>query len=83
MTGGLMMIKLSKRATIYLDPDLHRILKFKALETSRSISDLVNDAIKHDLAEDQEDLEAFKKRAKEKSISYEGLLKELKSDGKI
>ena len=77
------MIKLSKRATIYLDPDLHKILKFKALETERSISDLVNDAIRHELAEDQEDLAAFKERAKEKSISYEQLLKELKADGKI
>lgn len=77
------MIKLSKRATIYLDPDLHKILKFKAVETSRSISDLVNDAIRHELAEDQEDLEVFKKRAREKTVSYEDLLKELKADGKI
>ena len=77
------MIKLSKRATIYLDPELHKILKFKALETERSISDLVNDAIRHELAEDLEDLEAIKKRAKEESISYEDLLKELKADGKI
>lgn len=77
------MIKLSKRATIYLDPDLHKVLKFKSLETSRSISDLVNDAIRHELAEDQEDLRAIKSRSKEKSISYEDMLKELKADGKI
>lgn len=77
------MIKLSKRATIYLDPELHKILKFKALETERSISDLVNDAIRHELAEDQKDLAVFKKRAKEKSITYEDLLKGLKADGKI
>ena len=77
------MIKLSKRATIYLDPDLHKILKLKALETSRSVSDLVNDAIRHELAEDQEDLADFKKRSKEKTVSYENLLKTLKADGKI
>ncbi len=77
------MIKLSKRATIYLDPELHKILKFKAFETERSISDLVNDAIRHELAEDLEDLAAIKKTTKEKSISYEDLLRELKADGKI
>jgi predicted transcriptional regulator len=77
------MIKLSKRATIYLDPELHKILKFKALETERSISDLVNDAIRHELAEDQEDLAVFEERAGEESVSYEDLLKELKADGKI
>lgn len=77
------MIKLSKRATIYLDPDLHKILKMKAVETSRSVSDLVNEAIRHDLLEDQEDLEIFKKRAREHSVSYEEALKILKANGKI
>ena len=77
------MIKSTKRATIYIDPDLHRILKLKAVETSRSVSDLVNDAIRHELSEDQEDLNAFAERVKEPSVSYETLLKELKKDGKI
>lgn len=77
------MIKLSKRATIYFDPKLHKILKVKSLETERSISDLVNDAIRHEFAEDQDDLAVFEQRAGERSISYEALLKELKADGKI
>ena len=77
------MIKVSKRATVYLDPDLHRVLKLKAAETSRSVSDLVNESVRHELAEDQEDLKAFKDRVKEPTVSYEQLLKELKADGKI
>lgn len=77
------MIKPTKRATIYIDPDLHRILKLKAVETARSVSDLVNDAIRHELSEDQEDLAAFSERVKEPGVSYETLLKELKKDGKI
>ena len=77
------MIKLSNRATIYLDPKLHKILKIRAVETSRSVSELVNEAIRHELAEDQEDLAAFEERANEKTISYETMLKELKADGKI
>ncbi len=77
------MIKANKRATIYLDSQLHKILKIKAVETSRSISDLVNDAVRHELMEDQEDLETFEKRAKESTVSYEALLKELKADGRV
>ena len=77
------MVKLSKRTKIYLDSDLHMLLKFKALETDRSISDLVNDAVRHELAEDLEDLIDIEKTAKEKTISYEELLRELKVGGKI
>ena len=77
------MIKPIKRATIYLDPHLHKILQLKSIETSRSVSDLVNEAVRHELAEDQHDLAAFKKRAKESTVSYEQLLKELQADGKI
>ena len=53
------MATAAKRATIYLDPILHKALKFKSVETSRSISDLVNTAIRESLAEDAEDLAAF------------------------
>ena len=77
------MSELAKRATIYLDPLIHKILKLKSAETDQTISDIVNDALRHELLEDQEDLEEFKKRAKEPSISYEALLKKLKADGKI
>ncbi|MBF0385794.1 MAG: CopG family transcriptional regulator [Candidatus Omnitrophica bacterium] len=77
------MIQLSKRATVYFDPQLHKILKLKALETSRSISEIINEAIRQEFAEDQEDLAAFQKRKNEPSISYEAMLKELKKDGKI
>lgn len=77
------MIKLSKRSTVYLDPDLHRVLKLKAAETSRSVSDLVNESVRHELMQDQADLQAFEDRRNEPTISYEQLLKELKKDGKI
>ncbi|MDU9049280.1 MAG: hypothetical protein Q3M30_10535 [Candidatus Electrothrix sp. Rat3] len=77
------MPALTKRSTIYFDPALHNILKIKAVESSRSISELVNEAILHEFSEDAEDLEDFKKRASEPSISFEDLLKELKADGKI
>ena len=71
------------RATVYLDPELHKALRLKAVETTQSISKLVNDAIKEFLAEDAEDIEAFEERAKEPLISYDAMLKRLKKDGRI
>ncbi len=67
-----------KRATIYLDPELHKALKLKAVETSRSVSELVNNAVREALAEDAEDLAAFEERAGEPLISYDEMVKRLK-----
>ena len=73
----------AKRSTVYLDPVLHKALKLKAVETSRSISDLVNAAVREALAEDAEDLAAFDERADEPLISYDEMVKRLKADGCI
>ena len=73
----------AKRSTIYLDPDIHKALRLKAVETSRSVSDLVNEAVRESLSEDAEDLEAFEKRASEPLISYDAMVKRLKKDGRI
>ena len=71
------------RATIYLDPELHKALRLKAVETSQSLSKLVNDAVKESLAEDAADMAAFEERVKEPLISYETMIKRLKKDGRI
>jgi len=73
----------TKRATIYLDPDLHKALRLKSVETSRSVSDLVNEAVREALSEDAEDLAAFEERAAEPLISYDEMIKNLKKDGRI
>ena len=78
-----MMRSAATRATVYLDPELHKALRLKAVETSQSLSKLVNDAIKESLAEDAEDIAAFEERVKEPLISYETMIKRLKNDGKI
>ncbi len=72
-----------KRATVYLDDDLHRALRLKAAATSRSISELVNEAVKESLAEDEADLSAYRERVNEPAISYEAFVKELKKHGRI
>lgn len=73
----------AKRATVYLDPMLHRALKIKALETSRSISDLINELVRYSLEEDRLDLAAFEERVAEPVVSFEEVLKELKQHGRI
>ena len=73
----------TKRSTIYFQPDLHRALRVKAAHTQRSLSDLVNDAVRMVLREDQEDLASFDERADEPTLTYEELLKDLKAHGKI
>ncbi len=73
----------SKRATVYFDPALHRALRLKAVETDRSVSDLVNDAIRAAFAEDAEDFEAFEVRESEPEYSFEEVVKDLKRRGKL
>ena len=40
----------SKRSTVYFDPQLHAALRLKATHTQRSLSDIVNDAVRAALA---------------------------------
>jgi hypothetical protein len=77
------MATAARRATVYLDPDPQKALRLKAVETSRSVSDLVNDAVREALAEDAEDIIAFEERAGESLISYDEMVKRLKKDGRI
>jgi post-segregation antitoxin (ccd killing protein) len=77
------MATAARRATVYLDPELHKALRLKAVETSRSVSELINEAVKEALAEDAEDIMTFEERAKEPLISYDEMVKRLKKDGRI
>ncbi len=77
------MSNLSKRATIYLEPELHRALRLKSVETSRTVSDLVNDSVKRELAEDADDLAAFEARRNEPTVAFEDFVRGLKRDGRI
>jgi hypothetical protein len=76
-------MSLPKRATVYFEPEIHRALRLKAAATDRSISDMVNDAVKLSLAEDAEDLAAFEQRAHERSVDFETVVRSLKQRGKI
>lgn len=73
----------AKRTTVYFDAEIHRALRLKAAATERSISDMVNDAVRLNLAEDAIDLAAFDERARERSLSFPGVVKALRRRGKI
>jgi plasmid stability protein len=73
----------AKRATVYFESDVHKALRLKAAETERSVSDLVNEAVRAQLAEDEDDLRAFRRRAKEPAVPFEAFLKDLKRRGKL
>jgi hypothetical protein len=73
----------TKRATVYFDPALHQALRVKAAHTERTVSELVNAAVRRTLSEDAEDLAAFEERAREQSLSFEQVLKDLKRRGKL
>jgi hypothetical protein len=72
-----------KRATVYFEADVHRALRLRAVATDRSISDMVNDAVKVVLAEDAEDLAAFADRKSERSLSFDTFVQGLKRSGRI
>jgi len=72
-----------KRATVYFEADVHRALRLRAAASDRSISDMVNDAVKAILAEDAEDLAAFSERKSNKSLSFDTFVQGLKRRGRI
>jgi plasmid stability protein len=72
-----------KRATVYFDPELHRALRLKAAETERSVSDLVNEAVRLSLSEDATDLLAIEERRAEPEIDFETVVKDLRRRGRL
>lgn len=77
------MTEPSKRSTIYFDPRIHAALRLKAAQGDRSVSEIVNDAVRAALAEDHTDIEAAEERASEETLSYSELLKDLKAHGRL
>lgn len=72
-----------KRATVYLDSDLHRALRLKSAATDRSISEIVNEAVRRSLAEDAIDLAAIEHRVAEPDADFAVVVKSLKRRGRL
>ena len=73
----------SRRATVYLDPEIHRALKLKAAVSDRSISEMVNEAVRLALAEDAEDRAAFDDRVAEPDIDFGSFVRSLRRRGRL
>jgi plasmid stability protein len=73
----------AKRATIYFDAEVHRALRLKAAATNRSMSEMVNEAVRMALAEDAVDLAAVGQRTSEPSVSFEACVQDLRKRGRI
>jgi hypothetical protein len=72
-----------KRATVYFDPEIHKALRHKSAEVDRSVSELVNDAVRSSLAEDAGDLAAFEERASEPTVPFARAVRDLRRRGRI
>ena len=72
-----------KRATVYFEEDVHQALRLRAVATDRTVSDMVNEAVKIALSNDADDLAAFSKRKIEKSLSFDTFVQGLKRRGSI
>jgi hypothetical protein len=72
-----------KRSTVYFDPDLYKALKIKAAQYEKSLSELINQAVRWSLVEDAEDLAAFEERKNEPNLDFEKVLRDLRTRGKI
>ena len=83
LEGPVMSSTDAVRSTVYLDPELHQALRLKSAQSRRSMSEIVNDALRQALREDQADLAAVRSRAKERSMDYESFLAKLKADGAL
>ena len=77
------MITATKRATVYLDAHIHRALRLKSAETEKSISELVNAAVRASLSEDADDLALFEARSGEPNLRFEDVVKDLRKRGKL
>jgi len=77
------MASKKKRATVYFQPEVFRVLRIKSAETEYSISDLVNEAVARSLREDAVDLGAFEERKGEPLVTFEEVVRKLKKDGRI
>lgn len=72
-----------KRATVYFDPEVHKALRLRAAANDQTISDMVNEAVRVSLAEDAIDLDAFDKRKRERSVSFDSFVQGMKQRGSI
>jgi hypothetical protein len=71
------------RATIYFSVDIHKALRLKAAATHRSMSEMVNEAVKDALAADAADLDAITLLGDEPVTSFDSFVSGLRQRGTL
>jgi hypothetical protein len=71
------------RATIYFSPDIFKAVRMKAAATHRSLSEIVNEAVKETLAEDAVDLDAVKLLREDPEMTFESFVSGLRRRGTL
>ena len=72
-----------KRATIYFSADIFKALRMKAAATHRSMSELVDEAVKDALAEDAADIDAFTLLRDEPGTTFDSFVSGLRRRGAL
>ena len=72
-----------KRATVYFSPDIFAALRMKAAATHRSISEMVNEAVRDALSDDAADLDAFTLLRDDAVTSFHSFVSGLRRRGKL
>lgn len=70
------MSNLSEKTTIYLNPNVKKFIRHKAVAEDRSVSDVINDQFA-EMLEDLDDIKEIENRRTEPSISFEEVLRDL------
>ena len=71
------------RVTVYFAPEIFKALRMKAAATHRSMSEMVNEAVRDALAEDATDRDAFTRLQDDADTSFDSFVSELRRRGKL
>jgi plasmid stability protein len=76
---------MTTKATLYLDSDLYKAIKLRAVESGQSVSALMNDALKAQLSEDLDDINSIRYRLalNETPITFKDALEKLQANGQL
>ena len=66
----------TKRTTVYLEPELHEALRLKSIAVSRSLSDLVNEAVRELLKKDRHRYKLIRELKSQPGIDISGSKKQ-------
>jgi len=69
------------RTTITINDKIYKTLKLRAVESGESVSAMIEDAVKYQILEDLEDIQAFEERKDEPALDFKTFVAELKADG--